>query len=95
MWLSHGGEQREVKARNDRRGCEAASKNNEFFFVWCTAVRLTSQVARVHHGDQLSPDLLGPFSDNRSRLVAASFRLDLRQPIAERDRESGLGLAKA
>ena len=30
MWLSHGGEQRKVKARSDRRVRAAASKNNRF-----------------------------------------------------------------
>ena len=35
LWLSHGGEQREVKARNDLHGCVAAAKNNGFFFVGC------------------------------------------------------------
>ena len=40
-------------------------------------------------------DLFGPLSDDRRRLVAASFRFDLRQSVAERDPQSGLSLAKA
>jgi hypothetical protein len=79
MWLSYGGEQREVKARNDLHGCEAASKTGRLSPVPGTVSRLTSQVAGVHQGAELFPDLLGPLSHGRRRLVATSFRLDLRQ----------------